>query len=176
MASSKGDNVHYERQRLNIFLDHRVELVHYANSIVHDAGYAEDLVQEAYVRFNAVAPDHSLEKPVGYLYRIVRNLAIDGRRRLLREAGNIALEADVETVGASEEQPSPETIAVDRNELRIMLEALAELPERNRVALEMHRFDQVKLKDIAVHLGISVGLAHRLVVDGLEHCRARLCR
>jgi RNA polymerase sigma-70 factor (ECF subfamily) len=56
------------------------------------------------------------------------------------------------------------------------MEAMAELPERTRIALMMHRFDGFKLRDIAAHLGISVALAHALVYEGLEHCRRRLAR
>jgi RNA polymerase sigma-70 factor (ECF subfamily) len=38
----------------------------------------------------------------------------------------------------------------------------------------MHRFGGATLSDIADFLDISVGLAHALVHDGLEHCRMRL--
>ncbi|MBL4801615.1 MAG: sigma-70 family RNA polymerase sigma factor [Emcibacter sp.] len=157
-------------------MDHRVELVNYANRIVRDTGHAEDVVQEAYLRFNVAVHDHFLEKPVGYLYRIVRNLAIDGRRRIQREERHIVSGADVEMVEIPEKVSSPEAVAAARAELRVMQGAMAELPERTRIALEMHRFDGIRLKDIARHLGISVGLAHSLVVDGLEHCRERLYR
>ncbi len=57
-----------------------------------------------------------------------------------------------------------------------MSEAMAELPERTRIAIELHRFGECTFKEIAAHLGISVGLAHALVIQGLEHCRARLYR
>ena len=171
-----GSKVHYEQKKLDLFMDHRVELVNYANGIVRDIGHAEDVVQEAYLRFNAAMNDTLLEKPVGYLYRIVRNLAIDGHRRIQREGRHIVHGTDVETVSVNEERPSPEVVTADRAELRILIAAMGELPDRTRIALEMHRFGEVRLKDIAKHLDISVGLAHSLVVDGIEHCRQRLCR
>ena len=40
---------------------------------------------------------------------------------------------------------------------------MAELPERTRVALEMHRFGGFKLREIAAHLGISVTVTHELI-------------
>ena len=43
---------------------------------------------------------------------------------------------------------------------------LAELPERTRVVLGMHRFGGRKLKDIAQCLGISIALAPALVHEG----------
>ena len=60
---------------LALYLAHRRELVNYANGIVGDRAQAEDLVQEAWLRFGAVAERRLLEEPIGYLYRIVRNLA-----------------------------------------------------------------------------------------------------
>ncbi|MDE1150515.1 MAG: sigma-70 family RNA polymerase sigma factor [Azospirillaceae bacterium] len=159
---------------------HRASLLNYASGIVGDHARAEDLVQEAYLRFDSAAgPDAGatlVQEPVGYLYRIVRNLAVDGRRQQAREARVMITGADTQAEQAAADHPSPESQVAAKAELRALQAAMAELPERTRVALEMHRFGGHKLKDIAAHLGISIGLAHKLVVDGLEHCRARLHR
>lgn len=152
---------------------HRDGLLNHARAIVGNRADAEDVVQEAYLRF--AGSTRPLDEPVGYLYRIVRNLALDGRRRKLRE-GRVILADTTQAEDAAEDRPSPEAETAGRDELRVMRNAMAELPDRTRIALEMHRFGGCTLKDIAGHLGISIGLAHKLVVDGLEHCRARLCR
>ncbi|MPT48811.1 MAG: sigma-70 family RNA polymerase sigma factor [Sphingobium sp.] len=159
-----------------LFMAHRRELVNYANGIVRDHALAEDVVQEAYLRFSSARQGKPLEEPAGYLYRIVRNLAVDSLRRIQRE--NLRLpDADADELAAiPTEAPSPEAVVAGRDELRFLQDAMAELPERTRIALEMHRFGGMTFKDIAEHLGISVGLAHAMVIDGLEHCRARLCR
>ena len=68
--------------------------------------------------------------------------------------------ADLQAEGVAEDRPSPEAEAVGRGELRAVQAALLELPERTRIALEMHRFGGATLKDIADFLDISVGLAH----------------
>lgn len=168
--------MYQDRKRLDLFMAHRGGLVNYANGIVRDPARAEDVVQEAWMRFVAPTGAQAPEEPVGYLYRIVRNLAIDACRRIGREERHIVAAAEADTEGVRDEQPSPAAIAEARDDLRAMREAMAELPQRTRIALEMHRFGEVKLQDIADHLGISLGLTHRLVVEGLEHCRARLCR
>ncbi|MGE4307176.1 MAG: sigma-70 family RNA polymerase sigma factor [Novosphingobium sp.] len=159
-----------------LFMAHRRELVNYANGIVRDHALAEDVVQEAYLRFSSASQAKPLEEPTGYLYRIVRNLAVDSLRRIQRD--NIRLpETDADDLASiPAEAPSPEAVAAGRDELRLLQDAMAELPERTRIALEMHRFGGVTFKDIAQHLGVSVGLAHAMVIDGLEHCRERLCR
>ena len=159
---------------LTLYMQHRGELVNYASGIVGDRSRAEDVVQEAYLRFSEVAARRLLEEPLGYLYRIVRNLALDGRRRQAHESRYVSPEADVDVSQAVENRPSPEIEAGDRAELQAMLDALAELPERTRRALEMHHFEGCKLREIAVRLGISVTLAHVLVTEAVEHCRRRL--
>lgn len=162
-----GSNRH-----LSIYLAHRVELVDYATRIVGDRARGEDVVQEAFLRFRSTAADRPLDEPLGYLRRIVRNLAIDWTRRLSNERRTF--DDGAEHAAVADDSPSQEAALVARDELRIVMAAMAELPERTRVALTMHRFDGCKLREIAAHLGISVALAHALVFEGLEHCRRRL--
>lgn len=157
---------------LALYLAHRGELVNYASAIVGDRARAEDVVQEAWLRFGAAAENRALEEPVGFLYRIVRNLAVDGRRRLTREGRTV--DADREAVDAPLDYPSPEAEAVAREELRLLRVALAELPERTRIALEMRRFGGFKLKEIAARLGVSITVAHEIVAEGIAHCRRRV--
>lgn len=161
---------------LALYLSHRGKLVNYANTFLRDRAHAEDVVQEAYLRFDAAADQRPLGEPVAYLYRIVRNLALDGRRRLQRDRTRLVAGDEAGIADVAEDRPSPEAAAVARDELRVVGAAMAELPERTRVALELHRFGGCTFKEIAAHLDISVGLAHSLVVQGLEHCRERLFR
>jgi DNA-directed RNA polymerase specialized sigma24 family protein len=70
-------------------------------------------------------------------------------------------------------QPWPRNAPV-RKPPRLLKDALADLPERSRIALEMYRFGGCRFSDIAGHLGVSVGTAHKLVVEALRHCRQRV--
>jgi RNA polymerase sigma-70 factor (ECF subfamily) len=165
-----------DRAPLAIFAAHRRTLTSYANGILGDRGHAEDVVQEAWLRFDGTADNRTVEQPVGYLYRIVRNLALDARRRLLREQRYLSQGVDRHAEEVPEDRPSPEVEAAARDEIRAVRETMGELPEKVRIALEMHRIGDCTIKDIADYLGISVGSAHGLVIKGLEHCRARLGR
>ena len=156
---------------LGLFMMHRGALVNYANGIVGDPAHAEDVVQEAWLRYSAAGPGWRLEQPVGYLYRIVRNLALDRRRRLNLEDRHTAGQAEADI---ADRAPSPEDEAIARQELQRVIAAMAELPERTRIALEMHRFGGCTLRDIARHLGVSVSMAQVLVVQGIKHCQRAL--
>lgn len=164
----------HEEQRLSLYLAHRAALVDFATPIVGCRASAEDVVQEAFLRFVPAGPERAepIVQPVGYLYRIVRNLALDWGRRLSAERrrsdGGVVLE-DVPAAAAS-----PEQAACDRDELRIVAAALAELPERTRRVFEMHRLEGRTLQDIAGTLGISLTLAHQLVRRAITHCANRL--
>ena len=70
---------------ISLFSAHYRDLVHYARGIVNDAARAEDIAQDAFIRFQTAMTHQHRENPVGYLYRIVRNLALDFQRRAAYE-------------------------------------------------------------------------------------------
>ena len=162
---------------LRLFVMHRRALVDYASSITGSRTQAEDLVQEAWLRFDAATRGRFLDDAKGYLYRIVRNLALDQHRRIARE-NRLITQTDLEQAAETcpDEAPTPETVALFKDEVRCVMEAMAELPERTRIAFEMHRLGGATLKEIAAFLGISVSLAQLLVTDGAEYCKERLAK
>lgn len=159
---------------LALFMNHRGALVNYASGIVGDNAQAEEVVQEAWLRYGAAALGRRLEEPVGYLYRVVRNLALDRRRRLNLEDRHTAGQAGALAESLADAAPSPEEEAIARQELQRVIAVMAELPERTRIALEMHRFGGCTLREIARHLGVSVSMAQVLVVQGIKHCQRAL--
>lgn len=164
-----GDN-----DNLDIFVSHRSALVDYATPILGCRARAEDVVQDAYLRFSASAgkPGADILHPVAYLYRTVRNLALNWLRRQNCEAQAPAGSDMLDAMPAP--APSPEHEVLYRDELRVMMRAVQELPDRTRQAFSMHRLDGLTLQQVAARLGISVGLAHQLVRDALTHCAKRL--
>jgi RNA polymerase sigma factor (sigma-70 family) len=154
-----------------LFVEHRGSLVNYANGILHDRAGAEDVVQEAWLRFSAAADDGQIVNPVSYLYRIVRNLALDWARRRSVEGPKVA-EPVMESVAS--DAPSAERILFYRDELRVIADAIAELPERTRTAFRMYRLEGHTLQQIADHLGVSVVRTHQLVKEAILHAAQRL--
>lgn len=161
--------------KLSLYLAHRAALVEYATPIVGDRMRAEDVVQEAYMRFVPAGPDAArLEQPAAYLYRIVRNLAYDLRRSL--SADSRRDEAHLVLSESLPSAPSPEDEALQRDELRCVDAALAELPANTRRAFEMHRIGGYTLREIAEHLGVSLATAGRWTQEALMHIARRLER
>lgn len=160
---------------LDLFLSRRAALVGYANRIVGNRTDAEDIVQQAWLRFGERSHTTGQIEPFRYLFRIVRNLAIDEHRRRARAPVPMN-PADLEDTSAQagEATCSAEAVVTARDDLRVLQDALDELPERTRIAVELRCFRGAKLREIAVHLGISTSHAHELVADGLAHCQRRV--
>lgn len=157
---------------LALYLKHRGSLVNYANGIVRDRAGAEDVVQEAYLRFSSASSDERLiTSPVSYLYRIVRNLALDWVHRTSDSASTGQAPA-LDQI--AQDGPTAEDVLHYRDELRILTDALAELPERTRIAFTMYRLEGCTLQQVADRLGVSVVRAHQLVKDAILHAARRL--
>lgn len=161
-------------QTLSLYKEYQPQLVSYACSIVDDIDQAEDIAQDAYLRFSAAMTKEWRDNPVGYLYRVVRNLALDYCRRRQFEKKLFSQSVDEWTEILPDDGHTPEQEVISSDALEKLQQAMNELPERTRVALEMHRLHEYKLREIAEHLNISISLAHYLIKEGLTYCQSRL--
>jgi len=134
------------------------------------------VVQDAWLRFRATARSPTLEEPTGYLFRIVHNLALDRQRRDGRASRIFATEATVAAELIPSDQPSQQASVEAKDELAMVRKALEQLPVRTRRAFEMHRFEDMKLIEIAQELGISKSLVSELVIEAVEFCKKALRR
>ena len=158
---------------LALYLEHRGSLVNYANGIVRDRAGAEDVVQEAWLRFSAAVgsdrPEFEISLPVSYLYRIVRNLALDWVSRSRGPGTRVATMDEIQ-----HDAPSPERVLFYRDELRVLADALAELPDRTQLAFRLYRLEGHTLQQVADRLGVSVVRVHQLVKEAILHAARRL--
>lgn len=165
LISFSSFNVTDNSARLQLYLDHRPALINYAKVVVGDHARAEDVVQDAFLRFCGCADD-PVEQLQPYLYRIVRNLALDTVRRQ-------AIESRLQKIspqwGLPGQELSPEQRVVNGDDASRIAATLAGLPERMRIALEMHRLGGFTLQQTADHLDISLSTAHRLIKDAIVH-------
>jgi RNA polymerase sigma-70 factor (ECF subfamily) len=156
-----------------LYLSQRAVLVDYASRLLGSREGAEDLVQEAFIRFVPSTDNGApAARPRAYLFRVVRNLAVDAlRRRKLekqQEGHNAPIWAGPQPVSTPEEK------ALFCENVRRAMDVIAELPENQRIALEMHRFGGYSVEQIAIHLGVSVPTVYRLVQTAVATITIRL--
>lgn len=160
-------------QTLALYIEHRRDLLNYATGIVRDRASAEDVVQEAWLRFSArVREGDDIVQPTNYLYAIVRNLALDWLNRATRNAPQAISDSILESVPS--DAPSAENVVYYRDELRALEALVSELPERTQIAFRMYRVERRPLKDVAERLAISIPRAHKMVKDAILYCTLRL--
>jgi len=124
------------------------DVFHFALYLSGDRAEAEDITAETFVRAWAAPEPVRMTTVKGYLLTIARNLFLHGRRRASRETGLLDVQADP--------RPGPEA-RVDRDsELRVVVAALARLPEMDRAALLMRAGEEMPYDEIARALGISL--------------------
>ena len=158
----------------SILVEERGALVRYAMKLTANRADAEDLVQQAWLRFLSAERSDAPTKPAHYLRRIVRNLAIDRGRHGARRSRYEDADAQQTAEQVASNQPSALTELIVRDELRIVRETVATMPERTRRAFECHRLERLTLVEIAERLHISKSLAQTLVIDALERCKRAL--
>lgn len=145
-------------------------LADYALSLLADADAAEDAVQDVLVAVwdgRARLPDGS--RLVGYLYRSVRNRALNQIRSKRTAARWLARVEPDPTVPAVAER------ALEDRELeRAYRAALAEVSPRGREVFLLSRDQGLSYLEIAESLGISVKTVETLMGRVLKTLRAKL--
>lgn len=157
---------------MEVYLANHAALVDSAAPIVGCRHRAEEVVQDAWIRLAETPPGSEIERPASYLFRLVRNLAIDHARRLGLERRHGAAEEMPLSVASAE--PSPEQSAIDQDMLRALAAVLAELPARTRLVFEMNRIGGHSVAQIATALELSQGFVYRLLREATAHCTKRL--
>lgn len=160
-------------ETLALYMENRDELLKYAARIVRDRASAEDIVQEAWLRFSdRLQQDGEVNQPLSYLYTIVRNLALNLVRRAAMQSKVVVAVPEIENV--VHDTPSAEQVLYYKDELKAMADAVAELPERTQIAFRLYKIEGRLLHEIAARLDISVPRAHQLVKEAGLHAARRL--
>lgn len=173
MKSRKSLASEVEMPTMRAYMAHRSALIDYAAKVIGNREQAEDIVQEAWLALSQRSGAKDIREPMGYLRTTVRNLAIDALRQRARESKLMGGDLENATRTAVDGHATPEATVFVRRDLACVMGVLRSLPERQRVAIEMYRFGDYKLREIADRLGISVSLAHVLIADGLAACTTK---
>lgn len=158
----------------NLFKKHASDIVQSLRRRGISEDTAADLTQDTFVRVLTLQPSEETasHNPVGYLFRVARNLGTDHQRRQGRlPYVNLVPEA---FAAIADPAPSPEMTVYDRQRLALTRAALAELPERTRRAFELHRMDEMTIAAVAAELGLSVSRTWSLIRTAYEHIDVRL--
>ena len=141
----------------SFYTQNRSELIAHANRIVKDKAKAEEITQEALVKFMLAAPELSSDDhALSYLHRTIENLCIDLFRAENRRPNLIALDDATAEVESTWQVSGDHSLAISAAEdAAIIRQALSLLSPAERAALVMWEVEGRSTKEIAKELGIK---------------------
>ena len=139
------------------YTEHRSELLAHANRVLKDSAKAEEITQDALIKFMLAAPElESTEHALSYLHRTIENLCIDLFRLEGRRPNLVVLDdATAEVEAAWQVDGDHSSVISAAEDAAIIRQALAMLSPAERAALVMWEMEGRSTSEIASELGIK---------------------
>jgi RNA polymerase sigma-70 factor (ECF subfamily) len=160
---------------------YRKPIVNFMYRMVHNQAVAEELAQEVFLRVYRSRQTYRAEARFStWLYRIATNLGVNYARdtRHERTASTIYLdEADSETgttPDVADSTPGAEAAMLRRERLNAIREHVLALPERQRTAVLMHKYEGMDYKQIGDVLKLSESATKSLLFRAYQTLREKL--
>ena len=162
-----------------VLLDkHRSSVIHFLYRMVQNQAVAEELAQDVFLRvYRSRATYEPTAKFTTWLFRIATHLALNA----LRDGKNQRLEdrlddhaAEMPARQVHDGKPSAEQVLVYQVRLEEVRRAVAALPDKQRAAVLMHKYEEMEYTQIAKVLNCSESAVKSLLFRAYETLRARL--
>jgi len=150
---------------------HSAEIFAYLWRMVRDEADAQDCLQEAFLRaYRAYDRLDGRAQHRAWLYRIATNVALTHLKRRGREAARrVPLVPDL-----PDAQLSAGEAAIRRETLAAVAAAVERLPEQQRAALILRKYQALSYAEIADTLGCSAEAARANVYQAIKKLRNEL--
>jgi RNA polymerase sigma-70 factor (ECF subfamily) len=160
---------------------YRKPIIHFMFRMVHNQAVAEELAQEVFLRVYRSRETYRAEARFStWLYRIATNLGVNHARdtRHERSASTVYLDqpdADTGTTpDVADETPSVEADMLRRERMNAIRQHVMTLPERQRTAVLMHKYEGLDYKQIGDVLKLSESATKSLLFRAYQTLRERL--
>lgn len=160
---------------------YRKPIVHFMYRMVHNQAVAEELAQEVFLRVYRSRETYRAEARFStWLYRIATNLGVNHARdtRHERAASTVYLdEVDSDTgmtPDLADSTPGAETNMLRRERMNAIREHVLALPERQQMAVLMHKYEGMDYKQIGDVLKLSESATKSLLFRAYQTLRGKL--
>jgi len=160
---------------------YRKPIIHFMFRMVHNEAVAEELAQEVFLRVYRSRATYRAEARFStWLYRIATNLGVNHARdtRHERTAPTVYLdEPDTETgttPDVADQTPSAESSLLRKERMAAIREHVMALPERQRLAVLMHKYEGMDYKQIGEVLKLSESATKSLLFRAYQTLREKL--
>jgi RNA polymerase sigma-70 factor (ECF subfamily) len=160
---------------------HRTPVVHFLYRMVQNHAVAEELAQEVFLRvYRSRESYEASAKFTTWLYRIATNLAVNHARDTRHERPEVTVsldEPDEETgttLDVADGTVTVEESLVRRERMLAIRSRVEALPERQKLAVIMHKYQEMDYKQIADVLKLSESATKSLLFRAYETLREQL--
>ena len=160
---------------------YRRAMVGFMYRMSHNVAAAEDLAQEVFLRvYRSRSGYEASAKFTTWLYRIATNLAVNYARDTRNERPEKMASLDEpdeetgRTIDVADATPTAEQEMLHRERLTAIKQKVMALPERQRVAVLMHKYQSMDYKEIAKVLKLSESATKSLLFRAYETLRESL--
>jgi len=160
---------------------HYRAMIHFLFRMVHNQAVAEELAQEVFLRVYRSRESYRAEaKFTTWLYRIATNLAVNNARdtRHERAAQNVYLDQPDEETGTTpdvaDDDPNVEQNMLREERMAAIRQHVMALPERQRMAVLMHKYQGMDYKQIGEVLKLSESATKSLLFRAYQTLRDKL--
>jgi RNA polymerase sigma-70 factor (ECF subfamily) len=160
---------------------HNRPVIHFLYRMVHNQAVAEELAQEVFLRVYRARDSYRAEaKFTTWLYRIATNLAVNNARdtKQERSAQTIYLDAPDPETGTTpdvaDDDPSVEQRLMKDERMAAIRNHVMALPERQRMAVLMHKYQGMDYKQIGDVLKLSESATKSLLFRAYQTLRDKL--
>jgi RNA polymerase sigma-70 factor (ECF subfamily) len=162
-----------------VLLDkHRSSVVHFLFRMVQNHAVAEELAQEVFLRvYRNRGTYEPTAKFTTWLFRIATHLALNSIRDGRHERSQERLDDDSNDMPVrqvKDSRPSVEQSMVYQTKLDEVRRAISALPDKQRAAVLMHKYEEMEYSQIAKVLSCSESAVKSLLFRAYESLRARL--
>jgi RNA polymerase sigma-70 factor (ECF subfamily) len=159
---------------------HQTPVLNLIYRFIGDSTKSQDLAQEVFLRVWQGAKSYEAKaKFTTWLYRIAANICLNELKASRRKQWLRFFHVDREEQGSGEEDfpeesPSPEDLLLSKERDRKIADALQSLPENQRMALILKRYDDLSYEEIARILNCSVSAVESLLVRAKKNLQEKL--
>jgi len=156
-------------------------MIHFLFRMVHNEAIAEELAQEVFLRVYRSRESYRAEaKFTTWLYRIATNLAVNHARdtRHERAASTLYLDAPDQETGTTpdvaDDEPNVEQRLLRDERMKAIRTHVMALPERQRMAVLMHKYQGMDYRQIGEVLKLSESATKSLLFRAYQTLRDKL--
>jgi len=163
---------------------YRTPLVNFLYRMVRSREQAEDLAQEVFIRVYRAREEYvPSAKFTTWLFRIATNLALNSLRDHRHQKLEISMDAPVTTDAeegdekpfeVADKHPTIEQELVEEDRKKMIRHAIEKLPEKQRAAVLLHKYQELDYAEIAKILSVSESALKSLLFRAYESLRVEL--